>query len=227
MKKLFVKVYGEHACFTHPALKTERSTYPVMTPSAAEAVLRSIYWKPQFIYTIDCIHVLNEIKTEQIMRNEIKNFTFPRSISEIKEVFINNQKTKTQRLTEVLINPAYVIEARQIMLPGFNDQPTRIKHEEIFTRRVEKRQCFRQPFLGMKEFMCNFDVYNPETDKAIDSSKKLGVMLHYILYPDATTACEVITPTFFNAKLESGILHVPELPERYEFHRRNYNESPK
>ena len=37
-----VRVKGEYACFTQPALKVERMTYPCMTPSAARGVLECI-----------------------------------------------------------------------------------------------------------------------------------------------------------------------------------------
>ena len=35
---LTVEVDGPYACFTRPELKTERVSYPVMTPSAAISV---------------------------------------------------------------------------------------------------------------------------------------------------------------------------------------------
>lgn len=37
-----VRVKGDYACFTQPALKVERMTYPCMTPSAARGILECI-----------------------------------------------------------------------------------------------------------------------------------------------------------------------------------------
>ena len=42
-----VRVKGDYACFTQPALKVERMTYPCMTPSAARGILECILWKPE------------------------------------------------------------------------------------------------------------------------------------------------------------------------------------
>ena len=47
-----VRVKGDHACFTQPALKVERMTYPCMTPSAARGVLECILWKPEFQWVV-------------------------------------------------------------------------------------------------------------------------------------------------------------------------------
>ena len=47
-----VRVKGDHACFTQPALKVERMTYPCMTPSAAQGVLECILWKPEFQWVV-------------------------------------------------------------------------------------------------------------------------------------------------------------------------------
>ena len=44
------KSAGRYACFTRPELKSERVSYPVMTPSAAKGILEAIYWKPEFDY---------------------------------------------------------------------------------------------------------------------------------------------------------------------------------
>ena len=46
----FVKVKGkgDHACFTQPALKVERMTYPCMTPSADEVCWSVSYGNPSF-----------------------------------------------------------------------------------------------------------------------------------------------------------------------------------
>ena len=68
---LTVEVRGPHACFTRPELKTERVSYPVMTPSAAKGVLEAIYWKPEFDYVITAIEVLKPIQWVSIRRNEV------------------------------------------------------------------------------------------------------------------------------------------------------------
>lgn len=56
-----VRVKGEYACFTQPALKVERMTYPCMTPSAARGVLECILWKPEFQWVVKSIKILKPI----------------------------------------------------------------------------------------------------------------------------------------------------------------------
>jgi len=66
-----LKVWGEYACFTRPEMKVERVSYDVMTPSAARGILEAIYWKPAIIWVIDRIHVLKQIRFDNIRRNEV------------------------------------------------------------------------------------------------------------------------------------------------------------
>ena len=51
-----VRVKGDYACFTQPALKVERMTYPCMTPSAARGILECILWKPEFQWVVKSKH---------------------------------------------------------------------------------------------------------------------------------------------------------------------------
>ena len=209
MKTLSVVVGGKFACFTHPALKTERASYKMITPSAAVGILSCIYWKPEFIWQIKSIELLTPIKSELVMTNELKNFgTKPIIISE----------ERTQRYTERLIDQKYVIHAEQIMT-GEHTLEDRIKHEDTFNRRVQKGKCFRQPFLGLKEFVCDFEIYNPEIHKPICITEDLGVMLQYLVYPESSKRKlgDVIKPVFFDASLVNGVMSVPILEERYAF----------
>src|SRR4051795_7142968 len=70
---LEVQVWGELACFTRPEMKVERVSYPVMTPSAARGVLEAIFWKPEFAWVVEAIHVLEEIRYLSILRNEVNS----------------------------------------------------------------------------------------------------------------------------------------------------------
>jgi CRISPR-associated protein Cas5d len=209
MKTLSVVVGGKFACFTHPALKTERASYKILTPSAAVGILSCIYWKPEFVWQIKSIELLTSVKSESIMMNELKEFgSNPITIS----------KQRTQRYTERLLDQRYVIHAEQIM----TDEHTledRIKHEDTFNKRVQSGKCFRQPFLGLKEFVCDFEVYNPDLHKPLPHTEDLGTMLQYIVYPEANRKKlrEEIKPVFFHAQLVDGVMTVPALEERYAF----------
>ena len=43
-----VRVKGNYACFTQPALKVERMTYPCMTPSAARGIWNAFFGNQSF-----------------------------------------------------------------------------------------------------------------------------------------------------------------------------------
>ena len=73
--KIFqVRIKGEYGCFTRPEAKAERATYPIITPSAARAVIEAILWKPAIKYTITKITVLDhKPKFVTIKRNEVNH----------------------------------------------------------------------------------------------------------------------------------------------------------
>lgn len=208
---LKVKVWGDTACFTHPALKTERGTYPVITPSACDGILRSIYWKPAFKYEVVQVDILNAPEFRTIMNNEIQTV---RSLNDaLRGTNINIANDRTQRNTELIVDPAYVIHARMVMV-GEDDNP--IKHSEIFKRRVRKGQCFSQPFFGLKEMFAHFSEVSEE-DVPVESFSLPGFpMFHYFLYPENGTPKNTpMQPKFFTAKVVNGVMEVPPLNERY------------
>lgn len=144
---LRVKVEGEFACFTRPDLKVERMSYPCITPSAARGILDSILWKPEFKWYIRRILILRPVEYFSVKRNEIKTkqSTTPIII----------ESAHTQRTSIVLRNVAYIIEA-SVYQDTFDSQNPPKKYAEMFKRRVSKGQCFRRPYLGTREFSCEF-----------------------------------------------------------------------
>jgi CRISPR-associated protein Cas5d len=69
---LALRARGPLAIFTRPELKTERVSYPVMTPSAARGLLEAVLWKPAIAWRIERIKVLNEIHFTAFRRNAVK-----------------------------------------------------------------------------------------------------------------------------------------------------------
>jgi CRISPR-associated protein Cas5d len=67
---------------------------------------------------------------------------------------------------------------------------------------VTRGACFQQPYLGTKEFSADFG--DPDDKAPIARSEDLGVMLHSIHFGPP------IRMEWFTARLESGVLHVPE-----------------
>jgi CRISPR-associated protein Cas5d len=84
---------------------------------------------------------------------------------------------------------------------GAEDNPT--KFREMFSRRLVKGQQHYQPYLGCREFPA-IVAGDEATPPARDETRSLGLMLHDIDFGLRNEA------RFFDAKLEHGILRVPE-----------------
>ena len=78
------------------------------------------------------------------------------------------------------------------------------KFQDIVTRRMEKGQCYTTPYLGCREFSASFRRWAGGPIKTIHETRDLGLMLYDFDYTDPQN----ITPTYFRAKLENGILNV-------------------
>lgn len=207
-----VEVWGGYALFSRPELKVERYSYDVMTPSAARGLLEAIYWHPGLRWIIDKIYVLSPIAFTGIRRNEVKSKISVRNVSAVMnkgagELFIATSDDIQQRASTVLRNVHYVIEAHFELTdraaPGDNEG----KFCDIMRRRLEKGQCFHQPCFGCREFPAHFKKWEGgEIVTAYpDEERELGLMLYDIDYADP----ENLTPMFFRARLEKGVLNVP------------------
>lgn len=195
---LSVKVWGEMACFTRPEMKVERVSYPVMTPSAARGVLEAIYWKPEFEWRVREIHVLKPIRHIALVRNEVTKRIPTRNPNPI---FVNEERT--QRYTLALRDVAYLIRAEIVLRPHANKDIA--AYRDQFRRRVQRGDCYFQPYLGCREFSAYFA---PPTgnESPIRLSDDLGRMLGELRYEGNGKA----TPIFFHAYLCNGVLTVPD-----------------
>ena len=189
---LRVKVEGDFACFTRPDLKVERMSYPCMTYAAARGVLDSILWKPEFKWYIRRILVLKPVQYASIKRNEIKSKQGNNPIIV--------EDNRSQRNSIVLRDVAYVIEA-SIYQDKYDEKNPPKKYAEMFTRRVRKGQCYRRPYLGTREFSCEF--YEPsESDKPITEDIPIGSIFFDIYYDEKGG----LEPVFaYDAAIRSGI----------------------
>jgi CRISPR-associated protein Cas5d len=205
---LAVHVWGEYACFTRPEMKVERVSYPVMTPSAARGVLESIFWKPEIRWRVLSIAVLKPIRHLGILRNEASRKIPVRSASAwMKQGFHETylvDDDRQQRNTLCLRDVAYRIEA-QIAL---RDHATNnlAAYRDQFRRRVERGQCYIRPALGCREFAAHFGPPDPDA-RPMSQTDDLGQMLFDVTYDDQTGRG---TPIFFHARLDKGLLHVPQ-----------------
>lgn len=213
MKTYCIELSGPYACFTRPEMKVERVSYDVMTPSAARACFESIMWKPAILWHVRKIEVLRPIRWINLRRNEVASVASTRNIEAAMnggkgDLGIYIEDDRQQRAGLFLRDVAYRVHAAQEFLPAHDPQANAAKFQQMFERRASKGQCINQPYLGCREFAAAFRlIERPEAEPpAIAETRELGFMLHDLDFANAAAP----QPRFFRAKLEQGVINVPE-----------------
>lgn len=202
-----VRVWGEFACFTRPELRTERVSYPVITPSAARGVLEAILWKPEMRWRVTQIDVLRRGHFVVVKRNELGRAP---STAEMRAAVSGTggqfsvdvtKDVRQQRASMLLRDVAYVIHAEPVVR---NERDDLRKYLGMFERRLAKGQCVEQPFLGCREFVAFFGPADPG-EEPLRWTEPFGLMLGAVDYPPKRKP----EPRFFPAAIQSGIVTVP------------------
>ena len=208
-----LEVSGDFACFTRPEMKVERVSYDVITPSAARAVFEAILWKPAIRWQVHKIEVLKPIRWMNLRRNEVASVIPTGAVkSAMKQgkgqLGLYIEEDRQQRAGLFLRNVCYRLHADFELLSKDADNSV-AKFAEMFKRRASKGQCFNQPYLGTREFSCDFRlIESPEaidTPEELKGKRDLGWMLYDMDFADA----ENPMPRFFQASLQDGVLQVP------------------
>jgi len=232
MKDWCLEVWGDYACFTRPEMKVERVSYDVMTPSSARAIFDAILWKPAITWHITKIEVLNPIKWISVRRNEVGKTAGAPSQAQLEgrsgdPMGFYIEDHRQQRAGLFLRNVRYRIYAWFEFIPpdkrkkhskyspfwADNDEQkqheqsdeTEAKYAAMFERRAKKGQCFHRPYLGCREFACDFRLLEetvPIPEK-INPDYDLGWMLYDLNYDDPNN----LVPEFFRARLENNTVN--------------------
>lgn len=214
-KEYCLEIWGDWACFTRPELKVERMSYDVITPSAARNIFQAIFWKPAIEWQITRIEVINPIKWTNVRRNEVG----ATASTGVDGIFI--EERRQQRNSLVLRDVKYRIHAKLKYISVGNRKIGEMKHkptddenprkyQEMFERRARKGQCFTQPYLGTREFSASFRLIEDDEqnlERPINDSRDLGIMLYDMDFTNPKN----ITPMFFRAKMENGVIEVPQI----------------
>lgn len=213
MKEGFcLEVSGDFACFTRPEMKVERVSYDVITPSAARAVFEAILWKPAIRWHIRQIEVLQPIRWMNLRRNEVASVVPTGSVkSAMKQgsgqLGLYIEEDRQQRASLFLRDVRYRLRADfELLNPDLDNTVT--KFAEMFKRRASKGQCFNQPYLGTREFSCDFRLIEnepPVIAKELLGKRELGWMLYDMDFSDS----ENPMPRFFQATMNNGVIQVP------------------
>lgn len=209
-----IHVWGSRALFTRPEMKAERVSYDVITPTAARGILEAIYWKPEMVWEVERIRVLNPIRFVSCKRNEVaskipaSNVDRAMRAGSVGDLGSDVTEDRVQRTSMLLRDVAYVIEARISLSAAGRANPseTVVKHVEMARRRTARGQCFHRPFLGCREFAADFELLDgpaPAPHANLAGERDLGWMLREIHYgPPATLK-------FFRPVMVDGIYSVP------------------
>lgn len=233
MKNWCLEVWGDYACFTRPEMKVERVSYDIMTPSAARAIFEAILWKPAITWNVTKIEVLEPIRWISVRRNEVgKVFSGPTQAQldgtsgEAMGFFVEDYRQ--QRAGLFLRDVRYRIHAYFDFIPpgkrkanhssspefwadseeedlGARADEKEAKYAAMFERRAKKGQCFHRPYLGCREFACDFQLIKTadESRKPIDRTEELGWMLYDMDFSDPLDP----SPEFFRASLDHGVVN--------------------
>lgn len=210
-----IEVWGDHALFTRPELSVERMTYDVPTPSAVRGIIESIYWHPGMRIVVDRIQVLNPIEFTTVRRNEVKSKALGPALRSAATgkgqlPYINTKDDIQQRAAVVLRDVRYVFEFHFEMTDKANESDNPGKFADILRRRIEKGQCYSQPYFGTREFPVYFkacpDGIRPGGAYQQTDERDFGLMLFDMDYskPDD------IVPMFYRAVMRNGVIDVSE-----------------
>ncbi|MFR9542606.1 MAG: type I-C CRISPR-associated protein Cas5c [Rikenellaceae bacterium] len=195
MSCFVLEISGALALFTRPEFKVERMSYEVITPSACRAIFEAVYWRPQMRWEIKEIAVLNPISFTHFKRCETA------AEAHTGKTEIIAERCRQLRSSVVLRDVKYRISAELIAYDGEQE-----KHCAMFRRRAQKGQCFTQPYLGCREFTCDWRLIedNEDLQKPITETKDLGTMLYDMDFSDPKKA----VPKFFRAKMINGVISI-------------------
>ena len=203
-----LEVWGPYALFSRPELKVERYSYDVLTPSAARGIVEAVYFHPGLKWHIDRIYVLNPIRFVSVRRNEVASKISGRNVRQAAQgggqpLYLATPQEIVQRASLLLQDVHYVIEAHFDMTDKAAPSDNPGKFQDIVKRRMERGQCYHTPYFGCREFPAFFQRWTGGSIPTIDESRDLGLMLYDFDYSDPQN----ITPTYFHAQLEHGVLN--------------------
>lgn len=229
-----LEVWGDYACFTRPEMKVERVSYDVITPSAARAIFEAVLWKPAIRWNITKIEILNPVKWISVRRNEVGKVASAtkKQMAGLPGapmgIFIEDERQ--QRAGLLLRDVRYRIHGYFDFIPpskrknNYETKPgiwadqqenikismmdeTEAKYAAMFERRARKGQCFHRPYLGCREFACDFRLIKDPTDEIVEPinlTQDLGFMFYDM---DFDQDEKDPTPLFFRARMDKGVIN--------------------
>lgn len=192
---MIVKCWAQFGCFTRPETRTQPVSYPIITPTAARGLLRSVHWKPEIRWTIDKIDVLKEIKFTTLKVRGRKDG--------------HGDHTLIQML--ILEEPAYQLHVGLVPTDEADKSPTHLrgKHFDILERRLQRGQYYRPPYMGMRDFTAHVElVEDGEAEDPISETRPVQSLPLDLGWHKSDGEWKM-DPEWFSGVIEDGTLNVP------------------
>lgn len=200
---LTFRLKGRQALFTDPLTKVggEKCTYHIPTYEALKGAVKSIYWKPTFIWHIDKVRIINPFRTRS---KGLKPLSF-------------NAGRNTLSCYTYLADVEYRVKAHfewNLHRPELEEDRIDGKHFEIAKRSLE-RGGRQDIFLGTRDCQAYVEPYAfDEGEGAYDTLDELGFGLtfHGFDYPDETGA-DALRARFWQPVMRRGVIEFPRPEE--------------
>jgi len=196
------KVYGRYALFTDPITKLggEKCSYQIPTYEAVKGIVKSIYWKPTFIWVIDEVRVMKSVEMESKGIRTIKYYGGPGGLYFY--TYLKNVEYQVRAHFE------WNFSRRELEKDRIDG-----KHFEIAKRSLE-RGGRQDIFLGARECQgyvepCKFSNNKGFYDDVEELS--FGTMFHSFGYPNETGSDKLTTRLWKNAGMTEGIINFKKI----------------
>lgn len=190
------KVWGRFALFTDPLTRIggEKCSYHIPTYEALKGIIKSVYWKPTFIWIIDSVRIMKPIRTQA---KGIKPRVFNDSKNEL-AIYTYLAEVEYQVLAHFEWN---------MHRPDLASDRCDGKHYEI-AKRMIVRGGRRDVCLGARECQayvepCSFGAEPGHYDGA--GQLAFGLMFHGFDYPDEIGEHKLYT-RFWHPTMVDGVV---------------------
>ncbi|MDR1721230.1 MAG: type I-C CRISPR-associated protein Cas5c [Endomicrobium sp.] len=200
------KVCGKYALFTDPITKLggEKCSYQIPTYEAIKGIIKSIYWKPTFIWIVDEVRVMKSIEMESKGIRTIKYYDGKAGL-----YFYTYLKNVEYQVRAHFEWNCFKNELKEDRNDG--------KHFAIANRSIE-RGGRQDIFLGTRECQgyverCEFNTGQGFYDRHRVSELSFGMMFHSFGYPNEIGE-DKLEARLWNAKMNKGIINFKEIKEK-------------
>lgn len=206
------KVWARHALFTDPLTRIggEKCSYHLPTYEALKGIVKSIYWKPTFIWVIDEVRVVKPIRTQT---KGTKPLNFGGIFPSMRNPQKKEEPPNTLAIYTFLSDVEYQVRAHfewNLNHPELENDRVEGKHFSIAVRMLE-RGGRQDIFLGTRD--CQGYVERCEFGSGVghyDNAGKVayGLTFHGFDYPDETGG-SMLQARFWRPLMVNGRIRFP------------------